>query len=482
MSESSIKLVQSEDDDGRGGEIHRGACFTLLAEQVNEGGLEWDCILLAAYQHDGTPSSEVYVQMDAFDPGDNKLIVKQCVLDLTSHTHIGQLLEEEGGLYLTGVPLENSCDPAFEFRGSITRGVDANESLAASVGNRNVVCAGSKLRLVDRVTLLAVYGPPCTQLTLLGAEGAAQRTKKRVDAKNKADVERREREKERKERVEAQYCDLDTCIALLHTATGVAWADRLTDVPDDGNCLLHCVWSGIRAYMACVRPASVSEEVTARVGDIGADPAAFRAIFFTRVLQEPLKSKLNYAGDVLGMLRFYLTLDFDVLTNLPDFFVLPERIRIKLVQVREVFTLQQGAEAEAAEVDVDVDEGGMRVEVVDVEEELEALTAILIEYSVSPLAREKGESREHDVYVPLGHLELRALSEVFGLRVEIMTGDHNTLDADFDPRGVQSRYIQTMKPTRITHSHASIPIRIMNLNENHYNVHLPSRGESAAES
>jgi hypothetical protein len=32
--------------------------------------------------------------------------------------------------------------------------------------------------------------------------------------------------------------------------TGVSWTSYFTDVPDDGNCLMHAVWLGLKTLLS----------------------------------------------------------------------------------------------------------------------------------------------------------------------------------------------------------------------------------------
>lgn len=53
----------------------------------------------------------------------------------------------------------------------------------------------------------------------------------------------------------------------MHAPTGIAWDDKFTDVPDDGNCSMHAFWLGLRTLVQLVRwAATLHVKVAHRTG------------------------------------------------------------------------------------------------------------------------------------------------------------------------------------------------------------------------
>jgi hypothetical protein len=216
--------------------------------------------------------------------------------------------------------------------------------------------------------------------------------------------------------------------------TSICWTDRFQDVEDDGNCLMTAFWLGLRTLLQLYPwlSATASEQVAQ-------SSTKFREAALDAIFADP-----NYIHCLENQLQLWMELDASVLmSSMEDFFLLPESLQEHLLCVNQSCQYQ-GIPANMEDL---------------VNRYKEAL-------------RTSGHVNGRDVFVPLGQLEIEALCEVFQVRMQVMKSESLTCFgplAELDPRRIPSSLILDRS------RHHKRMVRLLNVNSNHYNVHLPRR-------
>eukprot|EP00455_Lapot_gusevi_P025145 TRINITY_DN2638_c0_g2_i6.p1 TRINITY_DN2638_c0_g2~~TRINITY_DN2638_c0_g2_i6.p1 ORF type:complete len:260 (+),score=35.49 TRINITY_DN2638_c0_g2_i6:32-781(+) len=215
---------------------------------------------------------------------------------------------------------------------------------------------------------------------------------------------------------------------------------------DDGNCLLHAFWLGLKTLLEYYPQFKLTPDET-----LPKDPASFRSEVFNR-----LASDMEYMGAIQQMLMLYVEgIEESYLLCMEDFYVLPEPIRDQIMAMK----LQNNMAIEMGEACV-----------------LE-YDALLANYVMC--LREPTNVNGRDVYVPLGALELSGLCRIYSVRLQTMTteGVFQALSAitidEIDPRAVPRACIHEQDSPISDPSTPVRLVRLLNVKRNHYNVHLP---------
>ncbi len=138
------------------------------------------------------------------------------------------------------------------------------------------------LLLADWMIGVVVYTGYDTKYSVIGGfAGAQKREAKRLEKIEKEKAKAQAKQEERKAKARKELPSREVAIAQFSEQTGgLKWADKFTDVPDDGNCLLTAFWLGlttlIRYYPSKRR--SEGEEKS-----LGADSNVFRAQLFAKL-------------------------------------------------------------------------------------------------------------------------------------------------------------------------------------------------------
>jgi len=131
------------------------------------------------------------------------------------------------------------------------------------------------------------------------------------------------------------------------------------------------------------------------------------------------------------------------LGQIEDFFVLPEEFQQSIIDYNQLWR------AGVQEVDY---------------------PGIIQKYREAMAQPRQVPGKEGLTYLPLGEHELKAIGQTYQLRIQVMKND--SLDPEafprpVDPRTIPPKLIHDINPT------ARRIVRLMNVNTNHYQIHLP---------
>jgi len=73
----------------------------------------------------------------------------------------------------------------------------------------------------------------------------------------------------------------------------VTWRDYFTDVADDGNCQMHCVWLGLRTLLGYYPNLSIASDL-----EIPGDPVEFRRRCFDKMRKDQV-----YLGELYNTFK-----------------------------------------------------------------------------------------------------------------------------------------------------------------------------------
>eukprot|EP00906_Rhabdomonas_costata_P032149 RCo045309 len=220
--------------------------------------------------------------------------------------------------------------------------------------------------------------------------------------------------------------------AALERQTGIRWSTRFENVDDDGNCLMTAFWMGLRTLLFHYPGLSITPGETLPPTSVQFREVALEAIF----------ASPGYLRCLENQLQLWLELDAAVLmSSMEDFFLLPEPLQEYILQ------LNQSCQYNGVPADMED----------------------LVQGYQSSL-RGSRTINGRSVFVPLGHLEMETLCELFQVRLQVIksesVGRLGPLES-LDPRIIPPRDILDRNPTfrRI--------VRLLNVRSNHYMVHLP---------
>jgi len=140
----------------------------------------------------------------------------------------------------------------------------------------NFIPMYSNILICDHMIGICIYCGPNTKYYLNdGDQGCAKltenRKKKEETKKEKRKKEAAEREKKKQE---ARLPPKER-IRRLESETGILWDDSFTNVPDDGNCLMHAFWLGLKTLLERYPEFKLISE-----SPLPEDPVTFRKEFF----------------------------------------------------------------------------------------------------------------------------------------------------------------------------------------------------------
>eukprot|EP00467_Chlorarachnion_reptans_P018799 CAMPEP_0114497038 /NCGR_PEP_ID=MMETSP0109-20121206/6096_1 /TAXON_ID=29199 /ORGANISM="Chlorarachnion reptans, Strain CCCM449" /LENGTH=623 /DNA_ID=CAMNT_0001674363 /DNA_START=77 /DNA_END=1948 /DNA_ORIENTATION=+ len=304
----------------------------------------------------------------------------------------------------------------------------------------NFVPCHSRLILTEWITILAVFTGQNTKYHLRGGEET--RSKLEGDKKREEEKQKLAREEAEHKRAEARRRELSPENMLrtalkLEEGTGIKWSTRFTDVDDDGNCQMHCVWLGLKTLIESNPDLRRSPDEK-----LSATPEEFREKCFDLMAKDEI-----YMQELVSTFKTYVEdIDGGVLKTLEDFFTLPDFLRDRILATRKR-SLQEAIKPDYAQWARD--------------------------YIRSARGHRILNGRK--VFYPLGVSELRALSRILSVKLHVMTKG-SVLSAmgvvvldEVDPRSVPKRYVQMFG----TQLNTRRIVRLINLDENHYKVHLP---------
>jgi len=242
---------------------------------------------------------------------------------------------------------------------------------------------------------------------------------------------------ERKRKLAAEETPLGERAARFEAETKIKWNDSWTNVPDDGNCLLHAFWLGLSTLLQFYPHLKLADEQP-----LAKTPVAFREQLFAKLKADP-----DYRSTLKTQLSLYVeSIEEAFLISMDDFYVLPEALRKTILDLKARLYSNAGP--------VEIDYGAM------VNQYVQAMC-------------ESKRVGDRTVYMPLGQTELTALCRVYRARLQTIDTDtlFKSLGAvtvdECDPRLVLSRDVHEFDRTQSRY------VRLLNIKGNHYNVHLP---------
>ena len=153
----------------------------------------------------------------------------------------------------------------------------------------------------------------------------------------------------------------------------------------------------------------------------------------------------TYITDLRTQFEFWVQeMDISLLLGaIEDFFVMPEAFQQSIIDYNQLW------QAGVKEVDY---------------------PGIIEQYRQAMVTPTRVPGREGLAYLPLGEHELKAISRVYQCRIQVIKNDSLTPEAfttPLDPRTIPPQLIHDINPgqKRI--------VRLLNINTNHYRVHLP---------
>eukprot|EP00658_Telonema_sp_P-2_P042134 TRINITY_DN30206_c0_g1_i1.p1 TRINITY_DN30206_c0_g1~~TRINITY_DN30206_c0_g1_i1.p1 ORF type:complete len:492 (-),score=104.23 TRINITY_DN30206_c0_g1_i1:11-1486(-) len=301
--------------------------------------------------------------------------------------------------------------------------VPASDQVAPTgLASRHLIPQGARLVFTEWVVCVVGYVGEDTKVAQNGGlEGRDRENHKRLK------IEQDASQRAEQARQAALPSPIDP--GEFEAATGFRWSpDGFTDVPDDGNCMVHAIWLGLQDL---AKIGAGSEETTESGGP---DPASFRGWLADQLWGDEL-----YQAAILAQLTFWVQeVDVTLLLGLEDFFLLPESLQQSILDANQLWR------AGVREVDYNSMLGMCK----------EALV-------------QTRDVNGRATYVPLGEHELDAAARLLGITIHVMKNQSLTRVMIEDPRTVPPNLIHTINPgsQRI--------VRLLNVNSNHYKLHQP---------
>ncbi|GAB5360665.1 hypothetical protein AAMO2058_000646800 [Amorphochlora amoebiformis] len=429
-------------------------------------------------------SSEIYIQSPQFDgdmtvrmcqrlrlPGDVREILESLVkLSDEPKSERRQTPKLEIGIKLHGSNSE-------ELKNTSAVDMDNNP-----IHQRHEIPAGSRLVLTDWVIGIIIFAQENTKYAIRGGEmgrSKAEKERKLREAaeKKKREEESRKREEEKKNKKSAieKAREKEKAIKEIEK-DGIYWSDCFSNVPDNGNCQVHCVWLGLKTLLQHYPDLALPDDYKV----LGESSEHLREQLF-RVL----KTDNEYISEISEMFKtFSEKIGQDILVTLEDFFTLPPQIRTKILATSERIHLRDPIQQQRLpKLNTCPPEG--KDDTCPSERKVDTCKPDYRKWAREyiEIASEPQVVNGRTIYLPLGASELRAISRYLQITVQVMTkegvleaGEGVILD-EVDPRVVTKRSMQIFRGGE----NKRRVVRMLNLTENiHYMVHLPRAPMSSA--
>jgi len=305
--------------------------------------------------------------------------------------------------------------------------VEGSSTKPAGIARRHMIVQGAVLVYTEWAIGLVAYIGADTKLAQHGGAAAAAAA---AEARKADDEEVKARAAaERKKRL-----PIPIPPAEFEKSTGMAWSEGWTDVPDDGNCMVHAIWQALTKLY------ELYPELQEGGPDLPSDAFATRDQMVTLLFANE-----QYVADLRMQFEFWVQeMDISLLLGqIEDFFVLPEEFQQSIIDYNQLWR------AGVQEVDY---------------------PGIIQKYREAMAQPRQVPGKEGLTYLPLGEHELKAIGQTYQLRIQVMKND--SLDPEafprpVDPRTIPPKLIHDINPT------ARRIVRLMNVNTNHYQIHLP---------
>lgn len=303
-----------------------------------------------------------------------------------------------------------------------------NQIQPTGIARRHFVPQGGKLVFTQWVIGVVVFIGPDTKLSLHGGKEAAL-------AAGAARRQQEDAQKARAEEVRKARLPQPVPVQLIEEETGFPWETTFTDVPDDGNCMVHAFWLGLKTLLDLHPNLHISDAPV-----LPSTPIECRQQIAGLLVKDAL-----YMEQLRTQFEFWVQeLDLTILLgHIEDFFVMPEEFQQTITEANQLW--RQGMK--------DVDYGSI------VQQYCTAMASVR-------------EVNGRDTYIPLGEHELQAICRVYNCRLQVIKND--SLDPSVFPRPMDPRSI----PPKLIHDinkESKRMVRLLNVNTNHYQLHLPQK-------
>ena len=190
-------------------------------------------------------------------------------------------------------------------------------------GYRQLLPFRAKLLVTDWVVGVVMFLGNDTSFALSGGASGCQRQARRLELQKKHEADVKETAKLKHFAAEATRAPLDA--AELEFATKIKWRSCFTDVPDDGNCLMHAVWLGLTSLLKMYPHLALPDEPP-----LPTSATAFRAQAIARMGKDP-----DFRDAVGNQLMLWVSVECDLLFGLEDFFCLPPEFQSRVVELNQ---------------------------------------------------------------------------------------------------------------------------------------------------
>jgi len=331
----------------------------------------------------------------------------------------------------------------------------------------------SKLLVAESCVGMVVFTGEDTVYAQAGGKAGSELRSKVTKRRKERDKKKKELEKHKRADLLATPLDPQS----YEQETGIQWEDHFTNVLDDGNCMIHALWLGLTTLL--LHYPKLQLDVDAEINILGCKSAAD----FRTVLLQKLSQTNEYRDSVRNQVGLWLSVDGSVLMALEEFFTMPPEFQSTVMEMNQQVQLMGGAVEDA---------------------QIEVLVSQYIDSLMLPQ-----EMNGTVFYNPLGEIEMEFLCQILKVRLQVVKSealeliylasqklrelkeksnssqkrnlssekdegklDTNMMIAKIDPRTIRSEHI--LDRNAFDEDAQKRVVRILNVNTNHYQVHLPS--------
>jgi len=251
-----------------------------------------------------------------------------------------------------------------------------------SFGYRQLLPFEAKLLVTDWAVGVVLFLADDTCLALSGGAAGKQRQARRLKLQKTHETAVKEAAKQKQFAEEATRPPLDP--EDFESETKIKWRSCFTDVPDDGNCLMHAVWLGLSTLLKLYPHLSLPSEPP-----LPTSATDFRAEAIARMRKDS-----NFKEAVANQLMLWVSVECDLLFGLEDFFCLPPEFQSLVIEYNQ-----------------QVQMGGMDPSQLDM--------AQLVDDYINALTQQQIDG-ERRYYLPLGELEIDALCRLYQMRLQVI--------------------------------------------------------------
>ena len=247
---------------------------------------------------------------------------------------------------------------------------------------RQLLPCKAKLLVTDWVVGVVLFQGADTCVELSGGARGCVRAARRLALQQKHEAALKETKKLKHFADEATRAPLDP--AAFEEETQIRWKSCFTDVPDDGNCLMHAVWLGLSSLLKLYPALALPDE----------PPLPSSAVAFRTEAIRRMRSDSAYKEAVGNQLLLWVSIECDLLFGLEDFYCLPPEFQSLLIEYNQQV---QMAGMDPGQIDMQA----------------------LVDQYINTLTQQQLDG-DRAYYLPLGELEIDALCRLFHIRLQVI--------------------------------------------------------------